>query len=277
MLTILTGLSSALAYASSDTLSQRASRAADVTRVVAWVLLLGLALILPLALIVEGVPSGGAQWRAAGLAALSGIAYLAGYRSLLEGLRRGDLSLVAALSSLSGAFTAVIALLRGEHMSAMVGLGLALAVSGGLLAAFQGRAKTAAGAGWAVLSGLCYMGVLLCYDYSTALGPLSIAAASRLTAVLIAVPVALACGGMAMERRLFRLVVPSGVLEALGLVLAVISVAIGPLAVSGVMQAQFATFGALIGFAFLGERLARHQILGIVLTISGVTILAALG
>jgi drug/metabolite transporter (DMT)-like permease len=275
MLTIITGLCSALTYACSDTLTQNASRRVGVTRVLVWVLVTGLVLIVPVALLADGLPAGGAQWRAAGIASLTGLLYLVGYRSLLAALRRGDLSLIAALSSLSGAFTAVIALLRGERVTVMLGAGLILAIAGGLMASIQGRARTAAGAGLAVFTGLVFAVILLCYQLADALAPLSIAAFSRLTATVIFVPVAVIAGTPALDPRLRRIVLPAAVLEVVGLSLSATSVWLGPLAVSGVMQSQFATFAVIIGVVFLGERPRPHQIAGIVLTIAGVTVLSA--
>jgi drug/metabolite transporter (DMT)-like permease len=276
VLTIVTGLGSALTYAFSDTLTQNAARRAGATRVVAWVLVTGLVLIVPAALFADGLPAGGAQWRAAGIAALAGLLYVAGYRTLLTALRRGDLSLVAALSSLSGAFTTVIALLRGERITALLGAGLVLAIGGGLMASLRGRARTAAGAGFAVFAGLVFALILLCYQLADALPPLSIAALSRVTATLVFIPVVLITGRPTLEPRLLRIVLPAAVLEVVGLTLSATSVWLGPLAVSGVMQAQFATFAVIIGLVFLGERPRPHQIAGIVMTIAGVTLLSTL-
>ncbi len=276
MLTILTGLGSAVTYACSDTLGQNASRRVGATRVLAWVLAAGLVLIVPAALLADGLPAGDAQWRAAGIAALTGVLYVVGYRSLLEALRRGDLSLIAALSSLSGAFTAVIAVLYGERITPLLGAGLALAVVGGLLASIQGRTRTAAGAALAVLAGLIFAVILFCYQQADALPPLSIAACSRITACVIFVPIALLAGGVGLDPRARRVVLTAALLDIVGLTLSVTSVWLGPLAISGVTQSQFATFAVIIGLVFLRERPRPHQIAGIALTIVGVTMLSLL-
>jgi probable blue pigment (indigoidine) exporter len=114
VLTILVGLSSALSYATSDLLSQRVTRAARALTQVAWVLITGALIIVPIALLVDGLPSGGAQWRAAGAAALAGVAYFGAFLCLLRGLRRGDLGLISALNALQGAYAAAVFVLLGS-------------------------------------------------------------------------------------------------------------------------------------------------------------------
>jgi drug/metabolite transporter (DMT)-like permease len=275
VLTVFLGLASSLSYAISDMLSQRASRAADVLRIVFWVLVVGVVLVVPVALIAHGLPHGHEQWHAAGLAAIAGVGYVGAYFALLVGLRRGDLSLVAALSATQGAFVALWAMLTGEHLTALVGAGLALAIVGGTLSAVEGRAKTTAGAGWALLSAALFSVVVVLYDHAGALPALSVAAVSRTTSFVAILPALLIVGGGVSVARPLRLTVAgAGALEILGLVLVTASVAVGPLAIAGVMISQFATFAVLLGIIFLRERPRPHQLFGVACTIAAVSVLA---
>jgi drug/metabolite transporter (DMT)-like permease len=275
VLTVFLGLASSLSYAISDMLSQRASRAADVMRIVFWVLVIGVVLVVPVALIAHGLPRGHEQWHAAGLAALAGVGYVGAYFALLVGLRRGDLSLVAALSATQGAFVALWAMLTGEHLTALVGAGLALAIVGGTLSAVEGRAKTTAGAGWALLSAALFSVVVVLYDHAGALPALSVAAVSRTTSFVAILPVVLIVGGgVSIARPLRRTVAGAGALEILGLVFVTASVSVGPLAIAGVMISQFATFAVLLGIVFLRERPRPHQLFGVACTIAAVSMLA---
>jgi drug/metabolite transporter (DMT)-like permease len=275
MLTILSGLLSSLAYATSDMLSQRVVRVAHPLRVVVWVLAVGVVLVVPAALLLEGLPHGGGPWRSAAVAAVAGVFYVAAYFSLIAGLRSGDLSVVTALSALQGAFTAAFAIVAGERVTALTAVGLALAVVGGTLAGVQGRARSAAGAGWAVASGILFAVVLILYDHAQALPAVSIAAVSRLTSFAVTVPLVLVVTrGMTIDRRQAGPLFGAGVLEVLGLVLVSVSVASGPLAVAGVMVSQFATFGLLLGLVVLHERPRPHQLVGVVLAIIAVSVLA---
>jgi drug/metabolite transporter (DMT)-like permease len=275
VLTVFLGLASSLSYAISDMLSQRASRAADVMRIVFWVLVIGVVLVVPVALIAHGLPRGHEQWHAAGLAALAGVGYVGAYFALLVGLRRGDLSLVAALSATQGAFVALWAMLTGEHLTALVGAGLALAIVGGTLSAIEGRAKTTAGAGWALLSAALFAVVVVLYDHAGALPSLSVAAVSRTMSFLAIIPIVLLIGGgVSIARPLRRTVAGAGALEILGLVFVTASVSVGPLAIAGVMISQFATFAVLLGIVFLRERPRPHQLFGVACTIAAVSMLA---
>jgi hypothetical protein len=305
MLTILTGLLSSLAYATSDMLSQRVSRATSVLRLMVWVLGVGVVCVVPVALLREGLPTGADEWRSAGVGALSGCIYVGAYFSLLAGLQRGDLSLVTSLSALQGAFAAAAAILLGETVTPLVAAGLVLAVAGGTLAAIQGRPAgagasagesgvesgdesdggpdrarpTAAGAGWALLSGVLFAAVVVLYDYAQALSWLSLAAVSRSASFLVVVPLALVVGrgalpGTGLTPRLRGIALGAGLLEILGLVSLTMSVALGPLAVASVMVSQFATFGVLLGLIVLRERPRPHQLAGVVCTIVAVSLLA---
>ena len=104
MLTILAGLSSAFSYAVSDLLSQHVTRKTRALAQVVWVLATGVIISVPIALLVDGLPAGGAEWRAAGLSALAGVVYFGAFFCLLRGLHVGDLGLISALNSLQGAY-----------------------------------------------------------------------------------------------------------------------------------------------------------------------------
>ncbi len=202
MLTVLSGLLSATSYAFSDLFSQCMSRRVGLTRVLVWVLTIGIVVVVPTALLVDGVPHGGAQWRAVGYSMGAGALYLGAYFTLLAALKVGDLSLVAVLSSLQGLFTTVFAIIGGEKVTPLLGLGLGLAIVGGALAAAQGRAKTARGSGWAVLSGLIFALTMVVFDRAGDISWLSQAAYSRLTSAVLFVPLAVVVLRRARSRRL---------------------------------------------------------------------------
>ena len=288
MLTVVLGLTSSLSYALSDMVSQHVSRGIGVVRVVFWVLATGVVLIVPALFIVEGAGWHGEGWRGVGFAALAGVLYIGAYSCLLAGFKRGDLSLVAALSSSQGAFAAVFAVLGGERMGLLMAVGLVLAIAGGVLAAVQGRAKSAAGAGWALASGLLFALVMVAYDHADELTWLATAAISRAVSFALFVPIVAVVlvwerraaaparrppRGLLLPPRLLGFAVVAGVFEIVGLVLIAASIVSGPLAVAGVMASQFATFATVLGVVLLGERPRWWQLVGVALTIAGVSIL----
>lgn len=154
----------------------------------------------------------------------------------------------------------------------MSGAALGLCAFGALLASFEGRARSTRGAPWALAAGLPFAVVMLCYAYGD-IDWLTQTAISRVVSLVVALPVALLTGGVAVPRPLRRWAVGAGVLELSGLTLLTITFALGPATVAGVTTTQFGTFAVILGFALLHERPRPNQWVGIVAAILGVSLL----
>ena len=274
MVTVLTGLLASLSYASSDMFSQRVTRETRPLTQMVWVLATGALVVLPIALLVDGLPDVG-EWRGAGLAALAGALYFGALFCLLHGLQVGDLGLISALTSLQGAYVAVAVIVLGTPVTPLVGVALVLCAGGAVLTSFEGRAKSTRGAAWALAAGALFAGVMLCYAYGD-IGWLSQSAISRSVSLVIALPVALLTGSVAVPRPMRVRAVGAGLLELGGVMLLTIAFAFGPPTVAGVTTTQFGTFAVILGFVLLHERPKPNQWVGIVCTIAGVTLLAAI-
>lgn len=274
MLTVLTGLLASLSYATSDMLSQRVTRETRPLTQMVWVLVTGVVVILPIALVVDGLPGAG-EWRGAGLAALAGALYFGALFCLLHGLQIGDLGLISALTSLQGAYVAVVVIVLGVPITPLLGVALALSAFGAVLTSFEGRAKSTRGALWAVAAGALFASVMLCYAYGD-IGWLSQSAISRTVSLVITLPVALLTGSVAVPRVMRVRAVGAGLLELGGVMLLTIAFALGPPTVAGVTTTQFGTFAVILGFVVLHERPKPNQWVGIVCTIGGVSLLAAI-
>jgi drug/metabolite transporter (DMT)-like permease len=274
MLTVLAGLLTSLSYSTSDLLSLRITRATRPLTQMVWVMGLGAVILIPVALAIRGLPGNG-EWTGTGLAALAGFLYFFALLSLFKGLSTGDLGLVSALASLQAAYVAAVVIALGEPVTPLLAVGLVLCVLGAALASFEGRARTARGAYWAILSGVLFAGVLLCYNYSS-LDWLSQAAVSRTVSLCIALPVALLTGSVAVPRPLRVTALGAGAFEVCGLLLLTITFALGPPTIAAVTTAQFGTFGVLLGYLLLHERPRPNQWAGILCTIAGVSVLTAL-
>jgi len=289
--TVLAGLSSAVFYALHDMLAQGLTRTAGLVRVLCWIIPTGVVIVVPAALLADGFPDTSGQWRAVAYCAAAGVFYLATWFTILRALQVGDLSLVAPLTALEGLFVAVVAVLRGETLSGVLAVGVALAVVGGTLAAVQGRARSAAGAGWALLTALSFTLVVLCFDQAGELSWISQAAWSRVTTLAFFVPVAAAVlhrsaraasqqgprRYRALGSRGAAVCVVAGLLELAGLAAMTLAIQKGPLAVAGVTVAQYATVAVVLGLVFLKERPRRHQLVGVVCTLVAVTLLSTGG
>ncbi len=306
MLTVVFGLGSALGYALHDFLMVKVVRAAAVWTALAWSMGVGLAILLPLALLSDGPPSGSAEWRAVGFAVVSGLCEAAGLACLLRGLVTGNLSIVTPLASLAGGFVAVVAIAGGESLPTLALIGLPLAVAGGLMASVEKapksevfgpdasgsaepdaggadraaksaavrRTRATAGAGWALLSSGLFAITVFLLAQATALHPVALAAYGRFGTVLVLVPGALLLAGLRLPRPLARRCAYAGVFDAAAFVALAAAITVGPLAVASVVIAQGGTVAVLLGYVFLHERLSRVQYLGVALTCIAVTLFA---
>jgi drug/metabolite transporter (DMT)-like permease len=287
MLTVVFGLGSAFGYAVHDYLVVRIVRSASLWTALLWVTMVGLVILVPLALILDGLPSGDAEWRAAGFAAASGALEFLGLGALLKGLSTGNLSVVTPLGSLSGGFAAVIAIVLGESPAPIAWVGLPLAVAGGLMASVErAPAETAdekrqtratAGAGWALVSAVLFAGMLIFFGEATALPPLSLAAVGRVSTAIVVIPVALLTGGLVLPRPYRRRATAAGVVDAGAFAALATAISLGPVAIASVAVAQAGTWAVIIGLVLMREKLSRVQLVGVVLTCIAITMLAAAG
>jgi drug/metabolite transporter (DMT)-like permease len=273
--TVVLGLLAAGSYGVADLFSLRLVRRAHLLTALVWILLVGLAISLPLGLATGGLPSTPAAWAAVGRAGLGGALYVAAFACLLMGLRRGSLSVVSPITALEGAFAAVVAVVLGEKIGVIVSAALAMAVLGGLLAALESGAHTASGAAWA-MSAAFFSGLsLVVYgSVGTTISPFMTVAASRLAGLLIAVPLFALSRPPWFVPDLRRDAWLSATLETCGFLAAATALMRGPTAVAAVMITQFPIFGVGLGLVVMHERPARHQLIGVFLTVVGVTLLA---
>ena len=273
MLTVLTGLLTSLSYATSDMFSQRVTRETRPLTQMVWVLVTGVIIVLPVALLLRGLPAAG-EWQGAGLSALAGVIYVGALFCLLHGLQVGDLGLVSALTALQGAYVSVAVIVLGEPVTPPIVVALILCAAGAVLASFEGRGGSTKGAPWALIAGALFAAIMLCYNYAD-IDWLSQSAISRTVSLVIALPLALLTGSIAVPQRFRVRAVGAGVLELCGVMLLTITFALGPATVAGVTTTQFGTFAVILGYVFLHERPKPNQWAGIVCTIAGVTLLAA--
>jgi len=281
--TVLAGLGSALGYALHDYLMVRVVRAVSLWTALTWAMTAAVAVLVPLALVVDGLPGGNGEWRALAFAAGSGLLEVAGLGALLRGLVTGNLSVVAPLACLSGGFAAAAVIVAGETLTPVGYAAVVLAVAGGLLASIDRRqpeaagaprTRATAGAGWALLSSLLFAATFLFIAGASALPPLSMAAAGRLSSVLVLVPLAACLGGLGLPKELRLRTAAAGLFDGGAFVLLALAITLGPLAVASVTAAQSGTMAALLGLVALRERLQRLQVLGVAVTLVAVTLLA---
>ena len=281
MIAILGGLGAALAWAVSTVCSSRSSRLIDPASVVAWVMLVGLAITGPLAL-ARGVPDALSHEPGVWLL-IAGGGNVAGLLLTYAALRAGQVALVAPLVSAEGAIAAVVAIIAGEAVAPGVGITLAAIALGICLASLSPPERSAP------QSGLHLRSVLLALAAASTFGislyatgragadlPVAwVVLAARVIGVLaIALPLALA-RRLALTRAAAPLVATSGVCEVLGFYAYTTGARHG-IAIAAVLASQFGALASVAGYYLFGERLTRVQVVGVVTLVAGVAVLSAL-
>ncbi len=272
---VVLGLAAALCWGIDNLISVRISRTIPPVPALAWILLSGLAVGLPVWLVWNGVPSEAPPARSIALALLSAPCYLAGNACFLRAVHRGNLSIVAPIVGLEGGIAALIGIVvLGQGIGAVTALGLALAVIGGLLAAIDTGIHSARGAGWALASASAYGATFVCYGEATGLSPLGVVLTTRaVSVVLLGAWLVARRQPLAISRPMALAATSLGSLDVLAFTLFATAVAIGPIAVASVAGAQFATVGAALGVVVLAERLRTTQYVGVGVTLIAVVML----
>jgi len=280
MIAIVSGFVAAILWAASTICTSRSSRIIPPTSVLGWVLLIGMVVSAPAAL-VDGVPAGfGAEH--ATLLGLTALGNTVGLLCAYSSLRFGKVGVVAPITSAQGAAAAVIAVIAGEQLATGAGLALGVIVLGVVLSSMKAGDDALQGARARVAVGYAICAALFFGIGLYAMGRLAedlpvswIVFPSRTLGVLgITVPLAL-MGRLQMTRSAAPFVLASGLLEVGGIVAFTIGARHG-IAVTAILASLFAAFAAVAAFFLFRERLARVQVAGVAVIAVGVGVLTGL-
>lgn len=290
MLTIVLGLTAACAYSLYGLGSHRLVRGVSWVTITVAMFAAGIALLLVPALLVDGLPFSADRRLDLCLAAGGGLLYTAATATFLLALRVGKLSLVTVLACLDGAFAAVVSLALGERVGAAAAAGLVCAAAGGLLAAIERRRaddagtqpgeparrrwRFAAGAGLALVTSVAMAAVFVSYGAIDTFSPFTTVTVASFAGLAVVLPIAVVRRVALPPRAQAAGVVGVSVLDIVAFLAGSAALALGPVSVASVLQAQTATLSTLLGVAALHERPAWWQTVGIAATIVGVSLLA---
>ena len=277
MWAILGGLGAAFFWAVTTLTAARASRLIGSPATLAWVMLTGFVVVAPVAL-AEGKPAaldGGAL----GWLALAGFGNVAGLLCIYSGFRRGNVGVVAPISSSEGAVAALIAVAVGEHL----GIGTALALAAivvGIVVTARAPVADADVDPRAALFGLAGAGAFGASLYATGRASLDLPIAwavlpPRLLGVAFVTIPLLAASRLRLTRDALPLVVASGLAEVAGFVCYAIGARHG-IAIAAVLASQFAAVAVLGAAVLFKERLGRLGLAGIAVIAVGVAVVSAL-
>ena len=136
------------------------------------------------------------------------------------------------------------------------------------------RWRFAAGAGLALLCGAAMAGVFIAYGEIDAFSPFTTVTVASAAGLAVMLPVAAAGHALLPPRDQAAGVLGVSVLDMLAFLAGSAALALGPVSVASVLQAQTATVSTILGLVVLRERPAWWQTLGVIATIAGVSVLA---
>ena len=291
MIAIVGGLATAVLWAMTLLGSARASRLIGAWSTLAWVMLIGLAVAVPLVLLTGSTVTLTGQ-DVINLA-IAGVANTAGLLLVYMALRRGQVAVVGPIVSTEGAIGAAIAIVAGDPLTAAAGALLAVIALGVVLASVEQPSARVTAAGdtrpnpdesgrsAAITAGLA-LGAAVLFGINLFVTsriadalPLAWSILPARLAGVVGVSLPLLITG---RLRLTRAAAPFLVVVGLAEVAGIATYAIGSrdsAPIASVIASQFAGIAAVSAFVLFGERLSRVQVVGVVVIATGVAALAA--
>lgn len=279
MTAVIGGSLAALFFTGAILSSTRATRLIGPLSTLGGVMLVSAILAAPIVLATTAgspFPTDSLVWLA-----LAGAGNVGGLFSEYVGLRIGKVGVVGALAAAEGAVASVLAVLGGELLEPIVGVGVAVVGIGVVVTAFAPDPDEARGGRglrvavvFGVIAGLAFGTSLYATGRLGAALPIGWALAPpRVVGVaLITIP-ALAAGRLRVSRTALPFVILGGACEVGGF-LSFAWAAGGGIAVSSALAAQFGSVGAIVAWLWFGERLSRSQWAGVAAVAIGVVLLA---
>jgi drug/metabolite transporter (DMT)-like permease len=292
---ILLGLTGAISWGIADFAARFASRRVGAYRTLFFMQCVGLLVLTAYLKASGGISRGVAPgWHPWALAAFAGVLNTISSLSLYYSFQIGVMSVVAPISSAYPALTVVLSLLSGEHIQPLRAAGLAVTLTGVVLAATSfapdassesaasgtpsSRAHLTRGVGWAVLSAIgfgflfWFLGFHVVPVAGSAFSVWMIRLSTSTTLALCAAParqtLRLPFGNV------WWLLVAVGVMDTVAFVANNAALHIGQVSVVSVLASLYGAVTVLLAWIFLRERLERTQWLGIVLIFAGIVMVS---
>ena len=309
MLAIALALGASLCWGSGDFLGGFTARRASLWAVIIGSQAVGLAAAATVTL------ATGHPWPGLGVlwpVLLGGVASVVAISSFYRALVIGTMSIVAPITATSGVVPFVAGILQGERPAALQLAGVALAATGVVLAAVEperpgetigvaampnepavepavvreGLAAPAAGrqrrrdqrvaVGLALLAALCIGLVLLGYDATAKHDALWAMLGGRISsATMFTVLFLVLRPRVSVTRAAVPYLVAVGILDTSANGLFSLSTTQGYLSLVAVLGSVYPVVTVLLAFVLLRERIARHQLVGVVAALTGVALIAA--
>jgi drug/metabolite transporter (DMT)-like permease len=242
----------------------------------------GMALLLPV-LTASGEAVPGFSYLA--LAALAGACNAAALSAFYRGLARGPMGLVAAIAATEAIIPVTFGVLHGERPTVLTLAGIALAVSGVVIASgaagatgpAQDRKSSGVTAGLGVIAAICFGLFVVALKQASHGGAIWAATVSRASTIaLLAAALPLTRGKFAtrLTRKDVTAIVTIGTLDVTATVLLALATTIGAISLVGVLSSFYPVVTIVLARFVLRERLGSLQRLGTLGALAGVTLIA---
>jgi drug/metabolite transporter (DMT)-like permease len=279
VIAVLGGLGASISFAVSALCGAAASRRIGAASTLAWVMTIGLVVILPGVLFADTGQLSAARIT---LLVIAGVTNVAGLLLEYVAFRRGKIGVITPIVSTEGAVATGIAVIAGLQLSPQTAVPLLLVSVGVILATAHPDPPDLRRHTTGVRSAILAIPVAVLFGislYVTArvgrqVSVLWVLLPGRLVGTgLIAAPLAVR-GNLQPPRSAWPLVLAGAVAEVLGIV----SYTLGArhqIAIAAVIASQFAALAAVGAYFLFDERLSKLQLAGLVVVAFSVGLLAA--
>jgi drug/metabolite transporter (DMT)-like permease len=280
MTAVALALSSSLVWGFSDFLGGVQSRRRPLLAVLVVTQFGGLSLVAILVAVRGEEPPDAGGWIAwAAVASLVGICGLAAF---YRGLATGPMGVVAPISSAAAIVPLTVGLATGDRPSAVQGAGVALAITGVVLASREENAEggtgtgIATGAGLAIIAALGFGGFFVGLDRASEADVLYAVLVARVAALAALVAVTLATRTAVPTRpRDLAVLVPIGFGDTGANLLFALATTYGLLSLVGVLSSLYPVVTVLLARVVLHERLRAVQRIGAAGALAGAALISA--
>jgi len=274
---IALAFTASIAWGCSDFLGGLRARRVPLLSVVGLILVGGVAIALVTVVVAGGpFPGFGPLWPVL----VSGVGSIVAFTCLFKALAIGPMSIVAPISATYPIVPVAVGLAQGERPSALQAAGMAIAVAGVILAAASGggtarQRLSALSLGLAVLAALGSGVMLTGLDAASEADPYWALLGARCVSFVLLLAALVVLRPARKTRGVDRLaLVGIGALDTGATGLFAVASTIGYLSIVAVIASLFPVMTVILARLVLGERIARHQEVGIAGALGGVALIA---
>lgn len=286
---VILGLTGAVCWGMADFAARFASRRVGAYRTLFFMQFFGFMALSVYLKFAGGFSHVAPGWQPWALTTVAGLLNVTASLSLYYSFEIGVMSIVGPVSSSYPALTVALSVASGERINALRGIGIAITLTGVILAAMSFALKpmnpadaanpsTASrlsrGVGWAILAalGFGFMFWFLGFHVIPLVGDAVSVWVMRLTALISLAIFALPTRQSLRlpHGRIWWQLAAVGVMDTTAYVANNAGLHIGPVSVVSVLASLYGAVTVLLSWIFLRERLERSQWLGIVLIFAGI-------